>query len=119
MWCVTCVIEYRTIIKHSKMIRLMFLTGPLSELLDINTVDGSYKLIFAINGQFPGPPIVVYEGQSVSPKLIPYRGGRLSWNFQRVTQTSVYKHFRCSDWSSGTCIQVEVSDVIPRGGPGV
>lgn len=30
------------------------------------TVDGVYKLLFAINGELPGPPIVVYEGQTVS-----------------------------------------------------
>lgn len=30
------------------------------------TVDGVYKLLFSINGEFPGPPIIVYEGQTVS-----------------------------------------------------
>lgn len=29
------------------------------------TVDGVYKLLFAINGELPGPPIVVYEGQTI------------------------------------------------------
>lgn len=27
--------------------------------------DGSYKLIYGINGQYPGPSLVVYEGQQV------------------------------------------------------
>lgn len=37
-----------------------------AELSEILTVDGVYKLLFAINGELPGPPIVVYEGQTVS-----------------------------------------------------
>lgn len=37
-----------------------------SELEQVLTVDGVYKLLFSINGEFPGPPIIVYEGQTVS-----------------------------------------------------
>lgn len=33
---------------------------------NVNTGDGRYKLIFAINGEIPGPNIVVYEDQIVS-----------------------------------------------------
>lgn len=36
-----------------------------SELEEVLTVDGVYKLLFSINGELPGPPIVVYEGQTV------------------------------------------------------
>ena len=36
------------------------------ELKEILTVDGTYKLIYSINGEFPGPAIVVYEGQTVT-----------------------------------------------------
>lgn len=39
-----------------------------AELSEILTVDGVYKLLFAINGELPGPPIVVYEGQTVSSR---------------------------------------------------
>ena len=27
--------------------------------------DGSYKMLFGINGHYPGPSVVVYEGQQV------------------------------------------------------
>ncbi|KAJ8298077.1 hypothetical protein KUTeg_024608 [Tegillarca granosa] len=33
------------------------------ELNNVTTADGSRKLIFSINGQLPGPPIIVYESQ--------------------------------------------------------
>ena len=36
-----------------------------SEFETIVFGDGSFKLGFAINGQIPGPPIVVFEGQTV------------------------------------------------------
>lgn len=39
------------------------------ELEQTLTVDGVYKLLFAINGEFPGPPIIVYEGQTVCLSL--------------------------------------------------
>ncbi|XP_069130310.1 uncharacterized protein [Argopecten irradians] len=29
------------------------------------TAEGRHKMIYVINGQFPGPPVVVYEGQQV------------------------------------------------------
>lgn len=47
--------------------RIFFLTLNFYyvELSEILTVDGVYKLLFAINGELPGPPIVVYEGQTV------------------------------------------------------
>ncbi|XP_062578137.1 uncharacterized protein LOC134240038 [Saccostrea cucullata] len=35
------------------------------ELNEILTVDGVYKLLYSINGEFPAPPIVVYEGQVI------------------------------------------------------
>ncbi|XP_052682463.1 uncharacterized protein LOC128163044 [Crassostrea angulata] len=35
------------------------------ELEQTLTVDGVYKLLFTINGEFPGPPIIVYEGQTI------------------------------------------------------
>lgn len=42
------------------------------ELEQTLTVDGVYKLLFAINGEFPGPPIIVYEGQTVCLSLSPF-----------------------------------------------
>lgn len=39
------------------------------ELEQTLTVDGVYKLLFTINGEFPGPPIIVYEGQTVCLSL--------------------------------------------------
>lgn len=42
------------------------ITICFSELEQVLTVDGVYKLLFTINGEFPGPPVVVYEGQTVS-----------------------------------------------------
>lgn len=33
---------------------------------NVSTGDGGYKLIFAINGEIPGPNIMVYEDQIVS-----------------------------------------------------
>ncbi|KAJ8320861.1 LOW QUALITY PROTEIN: hypothetical protein KUTeg_002448 [Tegillarca granosa] len=36
-----------------------------TELERVITAEGSYKVLFAINGQVPGPSIVVYEGQQV------------------------------------------------------
>ena len=41
-----------------------------SELEEVLTVDGSYKFMYAINNQFPGPTLVVYENQIVSNKDI-------------------------------------------------
>ncbi|XP_061180233.1 uncharacterized protein LOC133188761 [Saccostrea echinata] len=35
------------------------------ELDEVLTVDGAHKLLFSINGEMPGPPIVVYEGQMI------------------------------------------------------
>ncbi|XP_062567441.1 uncharacterized protein LOC134229689 [Saccostrea cucullata] len=35
------------------------------EMEDVITADGNYKFMFAINNQFPGPTIVVYENQKV------------------------------------------------------
>lgn len=44
---------------------------PLSkkEIEDVLTVDGNYKFMFAINNQFPGPTIVVYENQKVKIRV--------------------------------------------------
>lgn len=33
---------------------------------DVSTGDGRYKLVYAINGEIPGPNIVVFEDQVVS-----------------------------------------------------
>ncbi|XP_021372474.1 L-ascorbate oxidase-like [Mizuhopecten yessoensis] len=35
------------------------------DLLYLLTGDGSYKILYTVNGKFPGPSIVVYEGQEV------------------------------------------------------
>ncbi|KAK3087150.1 hypothetical protein FSP39_002348 [Pinctada imbricata] len=35
------------------------------EIMDTPMVDGAYTLVLAINNQYPGPNIVVYEGQTV------------------------------------------------------
>ncbi|XP_033742548.1 L-ascorbate oxidase-like [Pecten maximus] len=35
------------------------------ELKNVTTADGRYKLVYAINEQVPGPPVVVYRGQQV------------------------------------------------------
>ncbi|XP_060073313.1 uncharacterized protein LOC132553118 [Ylistrum balloti] len=35
------------------------------DLLYTLTGDGSYKILYTINGKFPGPSIIVYEGQEV------------------------------------------------------
>lgn len=37
-----------------------------AEKNNVSTGDGRYKLIFAINGEIPGPNIMVYEDQIVS-----------------------------------------------------
>lgn len=36
---------------------------------DVSTGDGRYKLVYAINGEIPGPNIVVFEDQVVSSLL--------------------------------------------------
>lgn len=41
----------------------MFYIFP--ELNNVTTADGSRKLIYSVNGQLPGPPIIVYENQEV------------------------------------------------------
>lgn len=33
---------------------------------EVLTIDGNYKFMYAINNQFPGPTIVVYENQKVN-----------------------------------------------------
>lgn len=33
---------------------------------DVSTGDGRYKLVYAINGEIPGPNIVVFEDQVIS-----------------------------------------------------
>ncbi|XP_065929673.1 uncharacterized protein [Magallana gigas] len=47
--------------------RHSFEETPLSEKEkeNIHTVDGNYKFMYAINNQFPGPTVVVYENQTV------------------------------------------------------
>lgn len=42
-------------------------TKPVTqqELEDVSMTDGYYKMIYTINGQYPGPSIVVYQGQKV------------------------------------------------------
>ncbi|XP_060062633.1 uncharacterized protein LOC132543181 [Ylistrum balloti] len=45
--------------------------------------DGNYKLVYAINGQVPGPSIVVYEGQQVVVKIqnnLLYEGITIHWH---------------------------------------
>lgn len=38
----------------------------LLEKENVHTVDENYKFMYAINNQFPGPTVVVYENQTVS-----------------------------------------------------
>ncbi|XP_033744030.1 laccase-2-like [Pecten maximus] len=50
-----------------------------------NTImaDGHYKIVYAINGQVPGPSIVVYEGQQVAVKIqnnLLYEGITIHWH---------------------------------------
>lgn len=44
---------------------------PLSkkEMEEVLTIDGNYKFMYAINNQFPGPTIVVYENQKVKIRV--------------------------------------------------
>lgn len=59
------VIRNGTMMKRSVYNSEEFTPVTPRELSEILTVDGVYKLLFAINGELPGPPIVVYEGQTI------------------------------------------------------
>lgn len=59
------VIRNGTMMKRSVYNSEDFTPITSQELSEILTVDGVYKLLFAINGELPGPPIVVYEGQTI------------------------------------------------------
>lgn len=59
------VIRNGTMMKRSVYNSEEFTPVTQRELSEILTVDGVYKLLFAINGELPGPPIVVYEGQTI------------------------------------------------------
>lgn len=59
------VIRNGTMMKRSVYNSEEFTPVTSRELSEILTVDGVYKLLFAINGELPGPPIVVYEGQTI------------------------------------------------------
>lgn len=52
-------------VRNLKLCALGLFLGFVVELEQTLTVDGVYKLLFTINGEFPGPPIIVYEGQTV------------------------------------------------------
>lgn len=57
--------------KSIKESRIHYLLSYLTifftlEKENIHTVDGNYKFMYAINNQFPGPTVVVYENQMVS-----------------------------------------------------
>ncbi|OWF54327.1 Laccase-2 [Mizuhopecten yessoensis] len=58
---------------------------PLTEAEMKNTImaDGSYKVVYAINGQVPGPSVVVYEDQQVVVKIqnnLMYEGITIHWH---------------------------------------
>ncbi|XP_069129164.1 uncharacterized protein [Argopecten irradians] len=53
------------------------------ELLNTLTGDGSYKILYTVNGKFPGPSIVVYEGQEAS-LIIVYRLRTISMVFRNI-----------------------------------
>ncbi|XP_060073311.1 uncharacterized protein LOC132553116 [Ylistrum balloti] len=60
------------------------------EINNAITVDGRYKLMYTINGQFPGPSIVVYEGQQVVVHIkndLAMEGVTIHWHgiYQRGT----------------------------------
>lgn len=59
------VIRNGTMMKRSVYNSEEFTPVTPRDLSEILTVDGVYKLLFAINGELPGPPIVVYEGQTI------------------------------------------------------
>ena len=45
---------------------MIFFSDCLEFLELVSTGDGDYRLVYAINGQIPGPEIVVTEGDMVS-----------------------------------------------------
>lgn len=59
------VIRNGTMMKRSVYNSEEFTPLTNQELSEILTVDGVYKLLFAVNGELPGPPIIVYEGQTI------------------------------------------------------
>nr|XP_034309131.1 L-ascorbate oxidase [Crassostrea gigas] len=59
------VIRNGTLLKRSSYNKEEFELLTPKELEQVLTVDGVYKLLFSINGEFPGPPIIVYEGQTI------------------------------------------------------
>nr|UCK81629.1 laccase-2 [Arenicola marina] len=46
--------------------------GPLNdtEFAKVLTVDGSYRQVLTVNGRYPGPPVVVYEGQEMLIRVV-------------------------------------------------
>ena len=57
---------YRCFFLNQYVLIILYCFLFFLELKEILTVDGTYKLIYSINGEFPGPAIVVYEGQTVT-----------------------------------------------------
>lgn len=48
----------------------------------MSTADGDYRMVYAINGQIPGPEIIVTEGDMVSAtKFQTYRKSHLNYVF--------------------------------------
>lgn len=64
-------IPYRRIAADTEYLYdLFFILFSNQELKDrVSTDDGQYKLVYAINGEIPGPNIVVFDDQIVSNYL--------------------------------------------------
>ena len=62
----------------------------MTDIDQVNLANGEQKLIYAVNGQIPGPSIVVYENQKIEVSVSNYisnEGTGIHWHgmFQKGT----------------------------------